>query len=110
MILCNLIICIKKCISVDRIYYNNNSYNTFNNLVFRVNKKHINSHIQNWNMTMNCPVCGAIMIWLNGSISHDPPIKYYECRVCNINVTKQPDGSYETVEAKNKSNNKKTIN
>jgi transcription elongation factor Elf1 len=64
------------------------------------NKKHINSHIQNWNMTMNCPVCGAIMIWLNGSISHDPPIKYYECRVCNINVTKQPDGSYEIVEAK----------
>jgi hypothetical protein len=51
-------------------------------------------------MTMNCPVCGTIMIWLNGSISHDPPIKYYECRVCNINVTKQPDGSYEMVEAK----------
>ena len=60
-------------------------------------------------MTMNCPVCGAIMIWLNGSISHDPPIKYYECRVCNINVTKQEDGSYEIVEAKNKSRNKKTI-
>jgi transcription elongation factor Elf1 len=70
------------------------------NSVYRVNKKHINSNIQNWNMTMNCPVCGAIMIWLNGSISHDPPIKYYECRVCNINVTKQPDGSYEIVEAK----------
>ncbi len=62
-------------------------------------------------MTMNCPVCGAIMIWLNGSISHDPPIKYYECRVCNINVTKQPDGSYEMVEAKKQKqkyeNNKK---
>lgn len=76
-----------------------NKYDQFN-LGFRTNKKHINSHIQNQNMTMNCPVCGAIMIWLNGSISHDPPIKYYECRVCNINVTKQPDDSYEMVEAK----------
>jgi hypothetical protein len=51
-------------------------------------------------MTMNCPVCGAIMIWLNGSISHDTTIKYYECRVCNINVTKQPDDSIEIVEGK----------
>ena len=76
-----------------------NKYDQFN-LGFRANKKHINSHIQNQNMTMNCPVCGAIMIWLNGSISHDPPIKYYECRVCNINVTKQPDDSYEIVEEK----------
>jgi hypothetical protein len=49
------------------------------------------------------------MIWLNGSISHDPPVKYYECRVCNINVTKQLDDSYEIVEAKNKSRSKKTI-
>ena len=76
-----------------------NKYDQFN-LGLIANKKHINSHIQNQNMTMNCPVCGAIMIWLNGSISHDPPVKYYECRVCNINVTKQPDDSYEIVQAK----------
>ena len=79
--------------------FDNNSYDRFIHFL-EVNKKHINSHIQNWNMTMNCPVCGAIMIWLNGSISHDPPVKYYECRVCNINVTKQLDGSFEIVERK----------
>ena len=35
-------------------------------------------------MTMNCPLCGALMVWLNGSIMHDPPINYYQCRNDNI--------------------------
>ena len=51
-------------------------------------------------MTMNCPICGVIMVWLNGSISHDPPVKYYTCRICNVNVTKQYDGSYNVTEIK----------
>ena len=51
-------------------------------------------------MTMNCPLCGTMMVWLNGSISHDPPIKYYMCRICNIHVTKQPDSSYEITKIK----------
>jgi hypothetical protein len=45
---------------------------------------------------MNCPSCGAIMVWLNGSILHDPPTKFYHCRRCNIHVTRLPDGSIET--------------
>lgn len=49
---------------------------------------------------MNCPVCGAIMVWLNGSILHDPPTKHYQCRRCNINVTSFPDGTIETEQAK----------
>lgn len=52
------------------------------------------------NMTMNCPLCGTMMVWLNGSISHDPPVKYYICRICNIHVTKQPDNSYEFAKIK----------
>ncbi|MGA8913113.1 MAG: hypothetical protein WB443_09680 [Nitrososphaeraceae archaeon] len=52
------------------------------------------------NMTMNCPLCGTMMVWLNGSISHDPPVKYYICRICNIYVTKQPDNSYEFAKIK----------
>ena len=51
-------------------------------------------------MTMGCPLCGSMMVWLNGSISHDPPVKQYECRNCNIRVIKQPDGSYEIVQLK----------
>jgi hypothetical protein len=51
-------------------------------------------------MTMNCPLCGTLMVWLNGSISHDPPIKYYLCRNDNIYVTKQPDDSYEVTKVK----------
>jgi transposase-like protein len=51
-------------------------------------------------MTMNCPQCGVIMVWINGSISHDPPIKYYVCRSCNVNVTKHHDDSYEIEEIK----------
>jgi len=51
-------------------------------------------------VTMNCPICGALMVWLNGSISHDPPLKYYQCRICNVNVTKFPDETYEILEIK----------
>ena len=49
-------------------------------------------------MTMNCPVCGTMMVWLNGSISHDPPEKYYKCKICEISVTKYPDGSYDVTQ------------
>ncbi|MGI0037313.1 MAG: hypothetical protein ACRD99_03035 [Nitrososphaera sp.] len=44
---------------------------------------------------MNCPSCGTIMVWLNGSIMHDPPVKNYECRVCHLSVTKYADGDYD---------------
>jgi hypothetical protein len=44
---------------------------------------------------MNCPSCGAMMVWLNGSVLHDPPVKEYECRRCQLFVVKYPDGSYE---------------
>jgi len=46
-------------------------------------------------MTMNCPSCGTLMIWLNGSIVHQQQINYYECRNCKINVNTLSDGSYE---------------
>ena len=45
---------------------------------------------------MNCPTCGAMMVWLNGSVLHDPVVKQYECRHCQISVVKYLDGSYET--------------
>jgi hypothetical protein len=41
-----------------------------------------------------------MMVWLNGSISHDPPVKYYICRICNMYVTKQSDNSYEFAKIK----------
>jgi hypothetical protein len=44
---------------------------------------------------MNCPNCGAIMVWLNGSVLHSPPVNHYECRMCRLYVVKQPDGNYE---------------
>ena len=44
---------------------------------------------------MNCPNCGAIMVWLNGSVLHDLPVKHYECRTCQLFVVKYPDGNYE---------------
>ncbi|MEW5840063.1 MAG: hypothetical protein AB1753_03585 [Thermoproteota archaeon] len=44
---------------------------------------------------MNCPSCGAIMVWLNGSVLHDPPTKFYQCRQCRIDVTQLPDGTTE---------------
>jgi|GEM_PF-974479 len=47
-------------------------------------------------LMMNCPNCGAIMVWLNGSVLHDPPVKNYECRRCHLLVVKYPDGNYET--------------
>jgi len=59
-------------------------------------------------MTMNCPLCGILMVWLNGSITHDRPINYYQCRNDNINVTKFEDGTYEIQYPKN--NNKKFQN
>jgi len=62
--------------------------------------KHINCDLHLFFMTMNCPLCGTMMVWLNGSISHDPPVKYYLCRICNVNVTKQPDESYEVTKVK----------
>jgi hypothetical protein len=49
-------------------------------------------------MTMNCPNCGSLMVWLNGSISHERIVNYYECRNCFIRVTKYPDGTYEITE------------
>jgi hypothetical protein len=35
------------------------------------------------------------MIWLNGSVLHDPPVKQYECRQCKLFVVRYEDGSYE---------------
>jgi len=49
-------------------------------------------------MTMNCPLCGTLMIWLNGSIMHDQQINYYECRNCKIKLNTLSDGSYEMTE------------
>ena len=48
---------------------------------------------------MNCPNCGAIMVWLNGSVLHDPPVKQYECRRCQIFLVKYADGNYEIMSA-----------
>ena len=48
-------------------------------------------------MTMYCPNCGTLMVWKNGSILHDPPIKRYECGYCEIVLTKYMDGSYEII-------------
>ena len=46
-------------------------------------------------MTMKCPSCGGLMIWLNGSISHDPPTKYYSCQPCKIGISKNSEEKYE---------------
>ncbi|CAN5200705.1 hypothetical protein BH18THE2_BH18THE2_31910 [soil metagenome] len=51
-------------------------------------------------MPMNCPFCGNLMVWLNGSISHEISTKFYTCRVCKINITKYPDGSEELEQIK----------
>jgi len=45
------------------------------------------------------------MVWLNGSIVHDPPINFYQCRNDNIYVTQFQDGTYEIQYPKK--NNKK---
>jgi hypothetical protein len=51
---------------------------------------------------------GALMcMWLNGSISHDPHVKYYLCRNDNIYVTKMPDDSYEITKVKDEIEGKK---
>lgn len=42
------------------------------------------------------------MVWLNGSVLHDPPTKFYQCRQCGIKVTKMPDGSEEIEQAEQK--------
>ena len=52
-------------------------------------------------MTMNCPQCGALMVWLNGSIVHNHDIDYYECRNCKINLNTLQDGSYEITQRDN---------
>jgi len=46
-------------------------------------------------MTMNCPNCGIIMVWKDGSISHNTQIRHYECRNCGIELVTDLDGSYE---------------
>jgi hypothetical protein len=46
---------------------------------------------------MNCPNCGAIMVWLNGSVLHEPPVKQYECRGCKLFIVKYQDGNYEVM-------------
>jgi hypothetical protein len=35
------------------------------------------------------------MVWLDGSVLHDLPVKHYECRICQLTVVKYPDGTYE---------------
>ena len=52
-------------------------------------------------MTMNCPQCGALMVWLNGSIVHNHDIDYYECRNCKIKLNTLQDGSYEITQRDN---------
>jgi len=52
-------------------------------------------------MTMNCPSCGTLMIWLNGSIVHDQQINFYECRNCKIKLNTLSDGSYEITQQDN---------
>jgi endogenous inhibitor of DNA gyrase (YacG/DUF329 family) len=52
-------------------------------------------------MTMNCPQCGALMVWLNGSIVHNHDIDYYECRTCKIKLNTLQDGSYEITQRDN---------
>lgn len=37
------------------------------------------------------------MIWLNGSVLHDTPVKQYECRTCQLFVVKYQDGNYDVV-------------
>jgi hypothetical protein len=44
---------------------------------------------------MNCPNCGVIMVWIDGSVLHDPPVKHYECRACQLSVVKYSDGTYD---------------
>lgn len=52
-------------------------------------------------VSMNCPSCGTLMIWLNGSIVHDQQINFYECRNCKIKLNTLSDGSYEITQQDN---------
>ena len=52
-------------------------------------------------MTMNCPQCGTLMVWLNGSIMHDQQINYYECRNCKIKLNTLSDGTHEITQQEN---------
>ena len=52
-------------------------------------------------MTMNCPQCGTLMIWLNGSIMHEQQINYYERRNCKIKLNTLSDGTYEITQEEN---------
>jgi hypothetical protein len=36
------------------------------------------------------------MVWINGSVLHDPPEKLYECRICRLSVVKHANGDYDT--------------
>lgn len=49
-------------------------------------------------MTMNCPSCGSLMIWINGSISHETSVKCYKCKMCKISISKYPDETYDITE------------
>ena len=51
-------------------------------------------------MTMACPMCNTLMVWLNGSICHDPLVKNYRCIICDVRVNKQSDGSLEIIRGK----------
>ncbi len=67
-------------------------------LIFEININDINKFNI---MTMNCPSCGTMMVWLNGSIMHDQQINYYECRHCKIKLNTLSDGSYEVTQQDN---------
>jgi len=70
----------------------------FQRLVFKIN---ISENNQSNVMTMNCPQCGTLMVWLNGSIMHDQQINYYECRNCKIKLNTLSDGTYEITQQEN---------
>jgi hypothetical protein len=51
-------------------------------------------------MTKDCPFCGKLMVWLNGSVIHEISTKFYTCRACKISIIKYPDGSEELEQLK----------
>jgi predicted RNA-binding Zn-ribbon protein involved in translation (DUF1610 family) len=77
----------------------NFKYSTLTEQMEHASTRHINAELLPSPdlYMMNCPNCGAIMIWLNGSVLHDPPVKQYECRDCRLFVVKYQDGNYEVV-------------
>ena len=70
----------------------------FQSHLFKIN---ISENNQSSVMTMNCPQCGTLMIWLNGSIMHEQQINYYECRNCKIKLNTLSDGTYEITQEEN---------